>query len=152
MSSFMAGLHPKTASKLEVMMAMLNGISFKYKIIEGYRTAKVQRAYWHQGRSDIATVNEYRKFAGLYLLTEAENKSAITNCDGDSTLSKHQSGRAVDIVPIVDGKIPWSVEKHRASWEQLGEIGKQAGFEWGGDWGKTASKLGWDCPHFEDKS
>jgi len=52
---------------------------------------------------------------------------------------------------MIDGKIPWNVDQHRALWEQLGEIGKAAGFEWGGDWGKTASKLGWDCPHFEIK-
>lgn len=148
-------LSQKAKDAAEKMLAMLDGTGFRYKVLETYRTEATQNAYFAQGRYTLEEVNKLRLQANLYPITEKENK-IITKCDGVKLKSNHQSGNAIDIVPIVDGKIPWgdtgiSESKSSMAWQQLGEIGKAAGFSWGGDWGKTVSKLGWDCPHFEIK-
>ena len=149
-------LKPKAHDAAEKMLAMLDGTGFKYRILETFRSTEVQAAYFAQGRKSLEVVNIMRQQAGLLPIGLADNKNKITNCDGVKILSAHQGGNAIDIVPIVNGRIPWvdtGISESEASraWQQLGSIGKSAGFGWGGDWGKTASKLGWDCPHFEIK-
>jgi peptidoglycan L-alanyl-D-glutamate endopeptidase CwlK len=134
---------------LEKFEALLKYAGLRYKVLETYRSLEVQQAYYAQGRQSLIVVNSLRAHAGLYALTETENQRTITNCDGITTKSKHQEGRAVDVVPIVNGRIPWDTVAHKDLWLQFGNLGKEAGFSWGGDWGKTATKLGWDCPHYE---
>ena len=148
------GLTPATRAKAEALFAMCKGTGFVVKLLEGFRTQKRQACYHAQGCKSLAEVNALRHDEGLYLLSESENEKTITNCDGINVKSKHQSGKAIDVVPIIKGKIPWNesgINESEASraWQQLGQLGKAAGFSWGGDWGKTASKFGWDCPHFE---
>jgi peptidoglycan L-alanyl-D-glutamate endopeptidase CwlK len=59
--------------------------------------------------------------------------------------SRHLTGHAVDLAPIIDGDIPWQDAKQ---WIPLANAMKQAAKEagvkivWGGSWG-------WDSPHFE---
>ena len=62
----------------------------KVAIIETVRSEDVQKAYYAQGRESLETVNELRKKAGLYLLSESENKKIITNCDGVKNKRNHQ--------------------------------------------------------------
>lgn len=44
--------------------------------------------------------------------------------------SKHISGNAFDIVAIVDGRVSWD----KKDYLRMGELGKQLGLHWGGDW------------------
>lgn len=145
------GLQPHFREKVEQMLAMLDGIGFTYVLLEGLRTNKVQRAYFAQGREPLHVVNEYRRIAGLGPITEAANKNTITDCDGDKVKSKHQGGLAVDIVPTIKGKLLWDTTSPNAQalWQQLGTTAEAVDLEWGGNWGKTQAKLGWDCPHIE---
>jgi len=56
--------------------------------------------------------------------------------------SNHNYGVAFDVVPgAVIGKPNWDPEN--PAWAQLGQIGKNLGLEWGGDWKFT------DRPHFQ---
>jgi len=57
----------------------------------------------------------------------------------DSWESVHQTGNAFDIVCLVDGKPNWS----DCNWKKIGEVGKNLGLIWGGDWKMV------DKPHFE---
>ena len=129
----------------------LDDIGFGYKVLETWRSDKVQKAYFSQGRDDLSVVNLKRKEAGLGAISPAENTYIITKCDGVKFKSNHQLGKALDVVPVIDGKILWNTtsDRSRFYWIKLGDIGKKHGFKWGGDWDKSASKLGWDCPHFE---
>lgn len=71
-------------------------------ISEGYRTAEVQQAYYAQGRQSLADVNELRRKAGLYEITEKQNYviSWALPCE-----SPHQHYAAVDVyVLTADGK------------------------------------------------
>jgi len=47
---------------------------------------------------------------------------------------------AFDVVPLVDGKAVWD----SPFWNRIGELGKQAGLVWGGDFQSFKVK-----PHFE---
>ena len=122
----------------------------KYSVIETRRSQAVQDAYYSQGRDSPETIAEKRKKAGLYAISDAEAKRIVTK----AKVSKHTSGSAVDIAPVIDGKIPWTVDtKTKADlWRRMGEIGESCGLVWGGRWIPLDSfGLGWDLPHFEGK-
>lgn len=121
-------------------------------IIETARSYAVQLAYYMQGREPLAVVNECRKTAGLYLISEQENKRKVTNCDGIKNRSNHQVredgyGHAVDIAPVKNGSIWWNAQQ--SLWVEIGTIGEECGLDWcAGGYGATWGK-GWDNPHFE---
>jgi peptidoglycan L-alanyl-D-glutamate endopeptidase CwlK len=80
----------------------------------------------------------------LWEIGEAEAKRVVTN----ALVSNHESGRALDVVPLINGKPSWNVSSEL--WLKMGAIGKKAGFVWGGDWVPLDQNgLGWDCPHYE---
>ena len=141
-------LEPGTREKVEKMLHFLDAEKISYKIIETLRTTKVQQAYYAQGRQPLYTVNALRKEAGLWVIDEATNKRIITW----TLKSKHLEGKAIDIVPIKDGKIPWNILDQEIAdlYIKIGEIGESVGLEWGGRW-KPIDKfgVGKDAPHFE---
>lgn len=55
--------------------------------------------------------------------------------------SKHQHGLAIDVVPIVNGKMVWH---NRKLWLRVGKLGEAHGLRWGGRWRHFV-----DNPHFE---
>lgn len=88
-----------------------------------------------------------------------------SRCNGYKTISYHQTGKAVDLVPYVNGKFTWKdkhafLEVYKALKKAWGEI-DTGSFElhWGGFWGakdldsdgtlEDTDKLGWDCAHSE---
>ena len=50
--------------------------------------------------------------------------------------SCHQYGQAVDSAPIRDGKLQWNMDDAwtRRAYQLYGELGREAGLTWGGDW------------------
>jgi hypothetical protein len=125
-----------------------------YRIDETLRTEAVQKAYYLQSRLSLAEVNQARREAGLYLLTEAENKTTVT-----WTLdSVHLKGLAIDIVPLLAndaGKffVPWDYERYADSWMAIGKISLELGLNWGGTWPPISmAGLGKDCPHHQLKA
>lgn len=106
-------------------------------ISETRRQLAVQMAYYARGRMEAADVKRMYSAAGLYDPTEAECKTPNT-----WTLdSKHIQGRAIDFVPVKEGRYWWNAPKE--VWERIGEIGERNGLKWGGRWKNQ------DCPHFE---
>lgn len=106
-------------------------------INETLRTMAVQMAYWSRGRMAIGDVKEMYRAAGLYNITDEEAMRPNT-----WTLhSKHLEGKAIDLVPMIHGKISWNPPVR--VWERMGEIGKENGLIWGGYWKEK------DYPHFE---
>ena len=55
--------------------------------------------------------------------------------------SKHQHGLAIDVVPIINGKMVWHNKK---LWLKIGKLGEKRGLGWGGRWQKL-----YDPGHFE---
>ena len=111
------GVHPDL---VKVILEAAKTAKTPFKVLEGMRSAATQAKYFRAGTSMR---------------------------DGVRKKSNHQLGRAVDIVPIVDGKIvtrSWTpfypmAENVKAAAKRLG-----IKIQWGGDW--TSFK---DGPHFE---
>lgn len=156
----MAGIERRIEKLVPIMQrrvkAFLNQCAaenIKVAILETVRSEDIQKAYYAQGREHIEDVNELRRKAGLYEISEKENKNIITNCDGVTHKSNHQAradgyGYAVDIAPVDNkGRVLWNAPQ--SVWEHIGKIAEDCGLDWcaggrGAIWGK-----GWDSPHFE---
>ena len=81
--------------------------------------------------------------------------------------SKHLTGHAVDIAPVIDGKISWDFEHYYALAQAMAKAATELGVKvrWGGAWvtitGKSGTPQEWvkayragggrflDGPHFE---
>jgi peptidoglycan L-alanyl-D-glutamate endopeptidase CwlK len=140
-------LEPKVRPFFESFIGRLEKQGLRYSVLETLRTLEVQEAYYAQGRRPLSEINELRKKAGLYLLGEEEGKKIITR----TMESVHLTGRAADIVPIIDGKIPWVITGDNAElWLAFGRLGQEDGLEWGGTWKPLKQfGIGWDAPHYQ---
>jgi peptidoglycan L-alanyl-D-glutamate endopeptidase CwlK len=129
----------------------LSMANIHYRIEETLRTQETQEAYWLQSRAPLEEVNEARKKAGLYPLTESENKTTVTW----ARESAHLKGLAVDIVPVLVSKdgayfVPWDYARYAEYWREIGAISMQLGLNWGGNWPPfNKAELGRDCPHHQ---
>lgn len=116
-------LQPKAQLKAREFMKALNDAlgnqNVVFKIISGTRTYAEQNAIYAQGRT---------KFPG----------PIVTRARGGQ--SNHNFGVAWDIGLFIDGQyVPES-----DLYKKAGEIGRQLGLEWGGDWKSLQ-----DEPHFQ---
>jgi peptidoglycan L-alanyl-D-glutamate endopeptidase CwlK len=141
-------LAPQARSCFNLFLRELDARGLRYSVIETLRTPEVQAAYYAQGRKPLEEINALRKKAGLYLLGEAEGKRIVTR----TMQSVHFTGKAADIVPVIDGKIPWNITSREIAglWIAFGRLGQEAGLEWGGAWPPLDSYgVGWDAPHYQ---
>jgi len=107
-----------------------------------FRETWRQLILWMQGRYDLTLINRWRKVYEQRLLSDSENRTIVTNCDGVDAKSNHQGRRAVDVVPTENGKAVWPPGSD-PRWKEIAEIMKKHGFSWGGDWTNP------DYPHYE---
>jgi peptidoglycan LD-endopeptidase CwlK len=94
--------------------------------------------------------------SGGFRTAEEQNaffKKGLSKCDGYNIKSKHQSGKAVDLVPFVDGKPTWDEKScfylagaFRA-YCNFNRIPITSGADWNND---GVLKDGWDPCHFEE--
>lgn len=122
----------------------------RHAIIETRRTADVQHAYYAQGRLTLVEVNIRRKTAGLWPISEKENKYKVT--DSELLVYKgvgHGNGTAMDVVPLnASGKPTWNVATE--IWFAMGEIAELSGLDWGGRFKPLdRNGLGWDPGHVQ---
>ena len=131
----------------EEFLGRLDKEGLRYAVTETLRSREVQEAYYAQGRKPLEEINALWRKAGLYPLAEAEGKRIVTK----TMRSVHLTGRAADIVPVVDGKIPWNITAGNAGlWLAFGRLGREAGLEWGGSWAPLdVYGIGWDAPHYQ---
>ena len=159
MSRKIEDLNPDTQKRLASAMAEMRLAGVDFFVSSTLRTSAEQAAYFAQGRSSLEIVNSLRSAAGMTPITSAENTYKVTNCDGVKYKSVHQSGNAVDIVPLENGRPVWP-ELSDARWHTIALIMQSHGFRWGGDWngdGKTRadgdlSETMVDYPHYERKA
>ena len=132
-------LKPDFREKVKLMLKEFDDLGFKYIINETLRSVDVQRAYYAQGREPLVRVNRLRNVAGLWEITEEENKKQVTW----TMASKHILGLAIDIVPVnpKTGKAWWTAPQ--TIWDVIGTVAKKYGLKWGGDWKNP------DSPHIE---
>lgn len=85
-----------------------------------------------------STLRTYQEQADLYAIGRTKPGKKVTNAKPGQ--SWHNHGRAIDIVPLVNGKPVWN----SPHWKTIGEIGEMIGMEWGGRWPRFK-----DFPHFQ---
>ncbi|BAZ32086.1 peptidoglycan L-alanyl-D-glutamate endopeptidase CwlK [Cylindrospermum sp. NIES-4074] len=114
-----AKLHPGLQAKVQTLIENAHKKGLNVWIVQGLRTIEEQNELYAQGR------------------TKGEKGKTVTNARGGK--SYHNYGLAVDVV--FHGSQPYGEGN---DWKALGEAGKEAGLEWGGDW-----KSFKDRPHFQ---
>lgn len=143
MSTKLEDLKPIVAAAATKALAEMKEKGIDAVVTYTFRTDAEQRALYAQGRKPLDVVNIMRRSAGLYQLAEKENRYTVTNCDGEKKRSPHQSGKAVDIVPVEKGRAVWpSLSDPR--WKPIADVMKKYGFVWGGDWKDFP-----DYPHYQ---
>lgn len=121
-------LHPLVANRGESFIRLAHScLDLEVRLTSGYRSAKEQNALYAQGRSEPGQV--------------------VTNAKAGQ--SYHNYGLAVDFVIIHNNKTDYDLNSDRnrndiPDWQELGELGKALGFEWGGEWNSFP-----DYPHLQ---
>jgi hypothetical protein len=87
-----------------------------------------------------STLRTYAEQDKLYSQGRTTKGSIVTNAKGGQ--SNHNFGTALDVVPIVNNKADWKTTTD--TWNKIAKVGKDLGFQWGGDWKGLVDK-----PHFE---
>ncbi len=68
----------------------------------------------------------------LYAQGRTKPGRIVTKAKGGQ--SWHNYRCAVDVVPLLNGKPNWNTKD--PVWQKIGQLGKEAGLEWAGDWTK----------------
>ena len=125
----LSGLHPIVVEATVKTIEALNNRGIVCNVHSGTRTFKRQQELYALGRS-IKNPDWYHK-------DDKPMGNIVTNArPGDSF---HNYGLAIDVVRMTpQGNWTWG-----QSFSEIGEVGKQHGFEWGGDW------VGKDLPHLQ---
>ncbi|MFK8014206.1 MAG: peptidoglycan-binding protein [Gammaproteobacteria bacterium] len=113
-------LHPALRAQAAAFVNQVEAqLGIQVRVTSGLRTFAEQTDLYNQGRTTPGNI--------------------VTNARAGR--SYHNYGLAIDIVPInAQGQAVWNTPH----WDALGQLGKQMGFEWGGDF-RTIS----DRPHFQ---
>ena len=92
---------PVLIGKINLVLAAMAILGFPMKVCQGYRTLAEQQALYAQGRTQPGPNPSHQRPIG----------QTVTDCDGTTTVSEHQKGRAVDccaagLVAFPEG-FPW---------------------------------------------
>jgi peptidoglycan L-alanyl-D-glutamate endopeptidase CwlK len=77
-----------------------------------------------------STFRDAASQAALYAQGRTAPGAIVTNAKPGQSWHNHRC--AIDVVPLVNGKANWNTKD--PVWAKLGELGKQAGLEWAGEW------------------
>lgn len=109
-------------------------------VSSGKRTTDEQFNMFRKGRSMII------KDAGSSEYAVVDSSKVVTNADGYTKKSAHQTGLAFDIYCYVDGRTNYDMENMLAVATCIFQAASQIGVKlvWGGSWESLT-----DAPHFE---
>ena len=110
-------LHPSIRKDAREFINRAEDEGIKLRVVSGKRSFDEQHQLYQQGRTNEDPV--------------------VTNATPG--MSFHNYGLAIDVVEIKNGKGLWENPR----WPAIAKIGKDLGFEWGGNWKFT------DLPHFQ---
>jgi peptidoglycan L-alanyl-D-glutamate endopeptidase CwlK len=143
MSTKLESLMPECAAAAMRALADLKLRDIPYAVTSTLRTTAEQVALYAQGRESLIAVNAKRAAADMAPIPDAENRYTVTNCDGVKTRSRHQSGLAIDVVPLGMHGPEWP-DSRDVRWEDIANSFEREGFEWGGRWKDFP-----DRPHYQ---
>lgn len=122
------------------------------------RWLEEQMALYLQGRDPLDRVNIFRSAAGMGPLPPGENKIVTWTLLGGKHVIRPSQGitkaRAFDFAIVKNGKATWDL-KVNVNWNEIpdyqeaGQIGKECGLIWGGDFKNGSGQPRPDYPHLE---
>jgi len=96
----------------------------------------------HAEGIDLLVTSTYRDKEAqdaLYAQGRTKPGKIVTKAKGGESFHNYRC--ALDVVPIVNGKLVWNDEQ---LWKKIGQLGKQCGLEWAGDGVRFR-----EAPHFQ---
>lgn len=133
MSRNLDDLVPEVQFKARHALAALDDKGTPHIVTSTKRSDDEQIALHAQGRHSLDVVQALRQKAGMPPLNPRDNTYTVTNADGVKFKSNHQGGRAIDVVPTVNGLPVWPAASD-PRWRQIADVFKAAGFDNGLDW------------------
>lgn len=127
------GVNPKL---VETVKQAAKASPFPIRITEGLRSSARQNQLYAQGRTKPGKI-----------VTWTRNSKHMIQADG--------TGHAVDLVPLIDGAIPWSDKaRFRVIRDLMMAAAEDVGVNvrWGADWNRDGvpwQRGEYDGPHFE---
>jgi peptidoglycan LD-endopeptidase CwlK len=121
-------LHPIVSAKKDQLISLAADQGIQIVITQDFRSVEEQDELYAKGRSSEGEI--------------------VTNAKGGE--SYHNFGLAIDFALLsIDGAVIWDMEydgngNSRPDWDEVVEIAKGLGFEWGGDWRSFK-----DYPHLQ---
>lgn len=121
-------LHPIVEEKSRELVEAAEEIGINIIITDGFRSFEEQDILYQQGRSTDGNI--------------------VTYAEGGE--SYHNYGLAIDFaLQLDDGSVVWDIvrddnDNGEPDWFEVADIGKELGFDWGGDWLRFK-----DYPHLE---
>lgn len=112
------GLHPEVEANAELLKQKAAEKGILVRITDGFRSFEEQNTLYAQGRTEPGNIVTYAKGGESY----------------------HNYGLAVDYAIVQgNGEVTWDLEydgngNSKSDWHEVGQIGKELGFTWGGDW------------------
>lgn len=117
-------LSPETRRRAGVFLSRCQASGLFVLVTCTLRTSQEQAALYAQGRTTTGPIVTWAK-------------------PGQSL---HETGRALDVVPLRNGKPVWgTVGDDLVLWQLVGDIGMKAGLEWAGRWPARRREF----PHFQ---
>jgi LAS superfamily LD-carboxypeptidase LdcB len=109
-------LRPEFAQQVQTLLNTLNKAGWQFTILESYRSTQRQAQLYEIGRRGVA------------------NEKIVTHAQAGQSL--HEKGLAVDIAPIINGKISQNVDQPETyqAYQKLGELAAKHKLIWGGNW------------------
>ncbi len=113
-------LLPPVKSRAEKMIEGCKAVGIDLLVTSTYRDNASQEALYAQGRTKPGKI--------------------VTNARAGQSFHNYRC--AFDVVPLRHGKPVWDAKD--PVWQIIGQIGKQCGLEWAGDWKRFK-----EFPHFQ---
>jgi hypothetical protein len=145
-------LDPDIHDRARELLRVLDAKGIKYLVTCARRTVEEQLALFAQGRAELVVVQSLRLHARLRQLEDAENRYQVTKADGILRRSKHQDGRALDIVPVDSkGQPTWDYMSYAKQYREIAETARGLGWTCGADFPPVSitTMLGSDPPHYQ---
>lgn len=117
-------LHPYVAYLAEDLINLCRESGIDLLVTSTYRDMESQQQIYNQGRTPAS---------------KAKGEKIVTNARPGQSFHNYRC--AFDVVPLVNSKAVWN---DNTVWARIGQLGKEVGLEWAGDW-KTFKEF----PHFQ---
>lgn len=149
MSRDLMMLEPQTRARVKEVLHLAEREGEQILVYQTFRSPQWQAKLWRQSRTTVEITEKIQAFRDRdldFLADIIENTPPQFGKLGQHVTfagpgeSWHNYHRAIDAVPVIDGKCVW--EPDNELWGLYGWLLERAGLHWGGEWTRFP-----DLPH-----